>query len=319
MRNPETAPGASGPVVVRAEHGRQVGIGRERLADASERVLVDDDVRVDEHDHVADRPLGAVVPRAAGPNARGPVDDDDFLRRRRRRADRREAPFEGRRVVRRGHDGRQRDRAVRCHVRRRDQAKGALHAPLRSSARSSRTYRPRPASFPLTHQRRKDSRHPSPASANVLVEDDAVTRRPRSVRRCETRSVSDRDESSQTFQFPVTRSRRRPACVRLARIAIEPENLGAELATTGGDGGGGGGGGEEAEAAVEAEAAAAAEEEEGEEEAEEEAAEAAAAEAEAEEAEAAEAEAEAAEAAGGGGGGGGGEPESSTEPKSCAQ
>ena len=66
-----------GTVVVRAEHGRQVGIGCKRLADAGERVLMDDDVRVDENDYVADGPLGAVVPRAAGPNARGPVDDDD--------------------------------------------------------------------------------------------------------------------------------------------------------------------------------------------------------------------------------------------------
>jgi len=90
------------PVVVGAEHCGQAGVGAERLADASERVGVDLDVRVDEHQDLAacHRRAGVARRRRAAPG----LDHEHLVVRPGRRLDRGHHPLERRRTVRRRHD-----------------------------------------------------------------------------------------------------------------------------------------------------------------------------------------------------------------------
>jgi hypothetical protein len=94
------------PVVVGPEERRQLPIGRERLADAHERVPMRQHVGVDEDDDVPRRVADAGI--AGGSRAVPVRDDDDLLGRLLRGGDGLETRDEGRRVVRRRYDGRQR-------------------------------------------------------------------------------------------------------------------------------------------------------------------------------------------------------------------
>jgi len=95
--------GCRGVVVGAEEHVEAVVI-RERPPDPGERVAVDDDVGVDEHEHVSPGPLRALVPRGRRPRGGRPVDDDHLVRRLGGRLDRGETRGERRRRVRCGHD-----------------------------------------------------------------------------------------------------------------------------------------------------------------------------------------------------------------------
>lgn len=91
-------------VVVGAEERVEPLVVREGLPDPGERVVVDDDVRVDEDEHVSPGPLCALVPRGCRPGSGRPLDDDHLVRRLDRRLERGEAGRECRRGVGRGHD-----------------------------------------------------------------------------------------------------------------------------------------------------------------------------------------------------------------------
>jgi len=89
-------------VVVRADQRRQRGVALERPANADERIAVNDNVGVDEHEQRARRLRGAAVPSVR--RAAAFFDDDDLLGRLIRASDRRQALSEGGRRVRGRHD-----------------------------------------------------------------------------------------------------------------------------------------------------------------------------------------------------------------------
>ena len=85
-------------VVVRAEDGNELGVG-ERGAYAPERSGVDDDVGVDENEHVAGGPRRPVVAGLRRPGQGRLSYRDHLVGRKLRARDRLETPVERRRVV----------------------------------------------------------------------------------------------------------------------------------------------------------------------------------------------------------------------------
>ncbi|HEY8627208.1 MAG TPA: NAD(P)-binding protein [Gaiellaceae bacterium] len=88
---------------------------REGPPDPGERVAVDDDVGVDEHEHISPGPIRALVPRGRRPRGGRPVDDDHLVRGLGGRLDRGETRGERRRRVRCGHDRAQAGHAPILH------------------------------------------------------------------------------------------------------------------------------------------------------------------------------------------------------------
>ncbi len=94
-------------VIVGAEDGGRLRPRLEQRAQATDRIGMHDDVRVDEDEDVAGGDRRALVAREAGARAGSGLDDDDLGRCVVRRPDRREAGRERLRVVCRGNDQRE--------------------------------------------------------------------------------------------------------------------------------------------------------------------------------------------------------------------
>jgi hypothetical protein len=86
--------GASGLVVVRAEHRDELRVGGEVATNTTEGIGVNGDIRIDENEDVAARSLSAEVSRPGRAKGGRLVDDDQLVRNVSRAFDRPDACVE---------------------------------------------------------------------------------------------------------------------------------------------------------------------------------------------------------------------------------
>lgn len=98
--------GAGGLVVVGAEHGDELRVGGEVGTNTSEGIAVNGDIRIDEDEHVAVRPLSAEVSSLRRAERGRLLDDNQLVRHIARASNRVEARVKRERPICRRHDRR---------------------------------------------------------------------------------------------------------------------------------------------------------------------------------------------------------------------